>query len=158
MPSLLTDAQKSYFDAAMADQFDTFKRGFAIYVSAQTAVISTSLTYSRFGPHSQDTPVSADNMAVTPQFSVISGCILYDDKQPWVYSTPGGKKSDTQELKLRESDGIVRIKVDATGNALLSQCKLVNLDGFDFQLDSTARPHGLVGSPTRWTYTLERQL
>ena len=156
---LLSPAQKAAFDVAMGNQFDTFKRGFSIYVKAQTAVISTSPNYSRFGPHDQNAAISAVNPAVTPQYQVVSGCILYGNKQPWTYINPGGVNGDsTQQLKIRESDGIVRIKVEADGYAIMKDCKMVELDGFQFQLNSTARPHGLVGAPTRWTFTLERDL
>lgn len=156
MPSLISDAARVSMETALQSQFDTFARPFLMYVEANTATISTSLTYSRFGQHDQNAPITEDNTAVTPQSYVVTGCIYYANKQPWLDIAPDGINRDAQQLKLRESDGVVRIKVDATGQALLSQVKLVNLDGFNFQLNSNARPHGLLGSPTRWTYTLEK--
>ncbi len=149
---LLTEAQKLQYNQALQDVFDTFARPFNLYIEAQTAVISTSLTYSRFGDHSQNTAISADNTALTPQVFTVTGCILYGNRQPWIDL---GLPSD-QQIKIKESNGTVRVKVDANGYALMKQCKLVNLDGFDFQLNSNARPHGLVGQPTRWTFTLEK--
>jgi hypothetical protein len=152
MPSLLSAAEQAAFQGAMRDVFDTFARPFAIYLDAQVANISTSLTYSRFGDHSQNAAISADNPAVTPVVYTVTGCIMYGNKQPWLDIAP----SPAQQLKLRESDGIVRIKVEATGHALLSQVKRVVLDGFTFQLNSTPRPHGIVGQPDRWTFTCEK--
>ena len=149
---LLTEAQKLQYNQALQDVFDTFARPFNLYIEAQTAVISTSLTYSRFGDHSQNTAINADNTALTPQVFTVTGCILYGNRQPWIDL---GLPSD-QQIKIKESNGTVRVKVDANGYVLMKQCKLVNLDGFDFQLNSNARPHGLVGQPTRWTFTLEK--
>lgn len=136
----------------MQDQFETFWRGMTIYVEASTAVISTSPTYTRFGDHSQNAAITAENVAVTPQSSIISGCILYGSKQPWVDFSAGGEG----QLKLRDSEGTVRLKVASDGYALLRNCKLINLDGFNFQLDSNARPHGLLGNPTRWTFSARK--
>lgn len=158
MPSLITDAQRAIYDAALQNQFETFARPFLMYVEANVANISTSLTYSRFGQHDQNAAITEDNTAVTSQVYTVTGCIYYANKQPWLEIAPDGDgfNRNAQQLKLRDSEGVVRIKVDATGYALMQGVKLVNLDGFDFQLDSTARPHGLLGSPTRWTYTLRK--
>jgi hypothetical protein len=110
------------------------------------------MEYSRFGQHDQNAAIDAENVAEVPQVYTVTGCILYENKQPWTYISPGR----VGDLKLRESDGKVRIKVEASGYALLKECKLVNLDGFNFQLNSNARPHGLLGAPTRWSFTLEK--
>lgn len=155
MPSLIPADQAVLYRSALDDVFWTFARPFQLYIEAQTAVISTSLTYSRFGAHDENAPIDADNTAVIPQVYTLTGCILYDNRQPWETFTVG-KRTDGGELKLRDSNGIVRIKVDSQGNDLLKNCKLVSLDGFSFQLNSNARPHGLLGAPTRWSYTLEK--
>ena len=153
----LSAAQKTAYDVAMANQFDTFKRPLSIYVEAQTANVSTSLTYSRFGPHDQNTAISVDNPAVTPVSYIVSGCILYGNRQPWPFISPEGAQSrSAQELKLREADGVIRIKVEATGYALMKDCQIITVDGFQFQQTSTPRPHGLIGNPTRWTFHLQR--
>ena len=152
---LLSTAEKTAFDSAMQDLFATFARPFLMYVAAQKATISTSLTYSRFGQHDQNAEVTAENTANTPIVYTLTGCILYGNKQPWEY-VPFGERREAQQDKIRESMGTVRIKVDASGHGLLAQAKLVNLDGFDFTMVSNARPHGLVGQPTRWTYTLQK--
>ncbi len=149
--NLVNDTQKAEYDGALFSVFETFARPFEIFIQAQTAVISTSPSYSRFGDHSQNAAVTADNPAVTPQVFTVSGCILYGNKQPWEYIEP----NDVQN-KIRESAGIVRIKVYPTGYQLMKQCKMVNLDGFDFTLNSNARPHGLVGNPNRYTFTLTK--
>ena len=156
MADLLTAAQRAAYQAALDNLFDTFKRDLEIFVEAQTAVISTSPTYSRFGQHDQNAAITVDNTAVTPQSFIIQGCILYGAKQPWLEINPGGDSGgNTQMLKIKNGDGTVRIKVEQDGYDLLYGCKLIKLDGFTFQLNSTPRPHGLVGAPTRWTFTAE---
>ena len=152
--SLLSASEKTDYDNALASVFDTFARPFSLYLNAQVATVSTSPTYSRFGDHSQQAPVSTDNPAFTPVVYTVTGCILYGNKQPWEYIEPA-RRADYQQNKIRESMGTVRIKVDATGHALLSQSKALRLDGFDFTLVSSPRPHGLVGSPVRWSYTYQ---
>lgn len=155
LPSLLSVAQQTQYRDAISSVFWTFARPFDLYVNAQTVVISTSPTYSRFGFHDQNAPITEDNSAVSPQVYTVTGCILYGNNQPWPYISPdvGG---DAQQLKLRDSDGKVRIKVEQQGYDLMKDAKTVVLDGFTFNLVSTARPHGIVGSPDRWTFTCEK--
>jgi hypothetical protein len=150
--SLIPAEYAAIYQSALDDVFWTFARPFQMYVEAQTATISTSNTYSRFGQHDQNAAINADNSAVTPQVYTVTGCILYGNTQPWKFTSPG----DVGDLKIRESDGIVRIKVETVGYNLLKNCQMVRLDGFDFQLQSNARPHGLVGQPTRFTFTLDK--
>ncbi len=152
MNSLLTDAEKSSFDDGLSSVFWTFARPFTMFVEAQVATISTSPTYSRFGDHSQNSTITTDNTAVTPVSYTVTGCIQYGDKQPWEYTPVPGQQQD----KIRESFGTVRVKLDATGHALMADVKAVRLDGFDFTLVSSPRPHGLVGAPSRWSYILQK--
>lgn len=154
MSSLLSTAQQAQFKAGISSVFWSFARPFSVYITAKTAVISTSPLYSPFGFHDQNTAISAVNPAVTPQAYTVTGCILYGRDQPWPYVTPDGG-TDAQQLKLRDSDGKVRIKVEASGYALLKQAETVVLDGFTFVMESTPRPHGIVGSPDRWTFSLQ---
>lgn len=156
--SLLTATQQAEYRAAISNVFATFARPFQVYVEAQTVFISTSLStpYSPFAFTSQNTPTSAANPPVQPQYQTIVGCILYGKDQPWPYISPDGG-SDAQQLKLRNSDGKVRIKVETDGYNIMKDAKTVILDNFVFNLTSTVRPHCIVGQPDRWTFHLERQ-
>lgn len=154
--NLLSDSEKISFDAAMQSLFDTFARPLLIYQEPQKATISTSLTFSRFGQHDQNAAVTADNVANVPRVYTITGCILYNNKQPWDYVAPA-QGADAQQDKLRNAFGMVRVKVDATGYGLLREARLVTIDGFDFQPVSTPRPHGLVGQPNRWTFSYQQK-
>lgn len=152
MGSLVDTTQATIYRAALRDVFETFWRPFTAYVEAQNVTISTSDTYSRFGQHDQNAAIDSDNVTVTPQSYTLTGCITYGRNQPWLDFSAG---KDGQ-LKLKESDGKVRIKVEEQGYAVLKDAKLLTLDGFSFQACSNARPHGLLGSPTRWTLEFEK--
>lgn len=144
-----SQAQRDNLENLVDSVWQTFKRAFQLFVEAQTASIITDPNFSRFGQRDQN----VFNPAVTPQYTTVMGTILYGNKQPWEYIAPENRTNYMQD-KIRNSDGIVRIKVDADGYALMQDCKLVVLDGFNFKLNSTARPHGLF-SPLRYTFTLE---
>lgn len=151
MASLLTTAQANQARQAIRNVFDTFARPFTVYVEPQQVTISTSAEWSRFGQHDQN--VSAP--AVTPQAYTITGCINYNNQQPYYYLSPTNV-GDVDQNKIRESDGKVQIKVDATGYALLVGASRIVLDGVPFEFASSPRPHGIVGQPDRWTFTINR--
>lgn len=151
MPSLLTTSQQAAYRAALNSVFDTFARPLVVYQEAETVTISTDPNWSRFGQHDQN----VTQPEVTPVMYTITGCIRYANNQPYDFMAPyaaGG----AEQLKLRESDGTVRIKVDASGHALLQSAKRIVLDGMSFDNDSSPRPHGIVGQPDRWTYTISK--
>lgn len=150
--SYVSATQAAIYNAALDNLFATFARPFSLYVEAQTAVISTDPTYAGpFGQHDQN----VFNPTVTPQVYTVTGCITYGRNQDNPYGEPYPGK-DASQLKNRDTDGTVRIKVQADGYALMRSCKQVSLDGFNFIMTSAPRPHGLLGAPSRWTFTLTR--
>lgn len=151
MSSLLTTAQQASYKIALNSVFDTFARPFLAYVEAQQVTISTDINWSRFGQHDQNVL----SPPVTPQAYLLTGCIRYANNQPYDYMGPYPGAA-AEQLKLRESDGKVRIKVEASGHAIMQQAKRVVLDGMPFEIESSPRPHGIVGQPDRWTYSLNR--
>ena len=151
MTSLITPALAAALDPFIGNVFDTYKRALTVYIEASIASISTNPNYSRFGQHDQQ----VFNPAVNPQATVISGCLLYGNQQPWEYVEPNTRTAYQQD-KLRESFGTLRLKVDATGYALLMNMKLINVDGFNFKPITNARPHSLIGSPSRYTFVLQK--
>ncbi len=155
MQGLLDDIQRASYNAAIRGVFETFMLPFQIYLDAQIAVVNTSPSFGgMFGDQSQDA-VGPTSTPLTPQVFTVSGCIRYGNGQPWQF-IEGGSRSDYQQNKVRESEGVVRIKVDQSGYAFLKQANQVVLDGITFDLNSTARPHGIVGAPDRYTFTLQR--
>ncbi len=146
----LSDTDRVVFNAALFGVFETFKREFTLYLDARTAVVNTTPNFAgMFGDASQNA-TGPGATPVAPQLYVLSGCIKYGNGQPWEFIGPVG--NNDQQNKVRESEGQVRIKVDRSGYALLKDCQQVVLDGFTFTLDTTPRPHGLVGDPDRWTF------
>lgn len=141
---------KNTLEAAAQWVFDNTKRPLTVYIEAAIANISTNPNYSRFGQHDQN----VFNPAVNPQATVISGCLMYGNKQEWDYIEPQSR-TNYEQLKLRESFGMLRLKVDPSGYALLTNCKLVNVDGFDFKVVQNAKPHGMF-TPQRYTFFLQR--
>ncbi len=133
--------------------FQTFMREFTMYLDARVAVINTTPSFAgMFGDASQNA-TGPGATPVTPQVYTLSGCIRYGNGQPWEF-IEAGSRANYQQNKVRESEGQVRIKVDRSGYALLKDAQQVVLDGFTFTLDSTPRPHGLVGDPDRWTFSM----
>lgn len=135
----------------MQNVFDTYKRAVNVYIQAQTVTISTSPTFSRFGQADQN----VFNPPVTPQVTQIYAVIRYKDEQDFSFIEPASRTNYSQE-KLRNSFGEVRLKVDAIGYTLMSQCKLAVLDGFNFTLTSTPRPHSVIGDPMIYTFLLTK--
>lgn len=134
----------------MFSVFQTYMRGFHMYLDAGVAVVNTSPTFAGFfGDASQNQL----NVVNTPQVFHLSGCILYGNKQPWEFIEPGSR-GNYQQNKIRESEGVVRLKVDPTGYALLKDAEQIIIDKFTFVIDSTPRPHGLIGDPNMYTFTL----
>lgn len=154
MASLLSPAQQTSARNAIRSVFDTFARPLTLYLEAQTVTISTDPNWSRFGQSDQQLL----DPAVVPQVYTVTGCVMYGEKQPFGYTTPygGGAVGDGTQLKIRDADGTVRIKFDASGYALMQGAKRVVLDGFTFDIDTTPRPHGVIGAPDRWTYVLDK--
>ncbi len=153
--SLLTNTEKASYDAALSSVFATFARPLTVYLEAATAVVNTNPDFAgMFGDASQNA-VGPLSTPVTPQRYTVTGCVLYGNKQPWEYVEPGSR-ANYQQNKIRESFGSVRLKVDTSGYALLKDANQVVLDGFTFQVVSTARPHGLVGMPNRYSFALQK--
>lgn len=146
MASLIEQNEKDDMTAAMLDVFDTFKREITVYKEPERIIISSNPNYSRFGDNSQN----QFNPPVTPIASTIYACILHEKNQRWVYVDP-----NTSQIKVRSTEGKVRIKVDATGYEIMRGAKNITLDGFNYRTDSSPRPHGLF-QPVLWTFFLER--
>ncbi len=145
---------KSDYDQAMYSIFASFMRPFTIYVDAAVAVVNTNPNFAgMFGDASQQA-TGPTVTPMTPQSYLVSGCILYGNKQPWEFVEPGSR-GNYQQNKVRESEGLCRIKTTPTGYNLLKQCEQVTVDGITFVNDSTPRPHGLVGAPSYYTFNLK---
>jgi hypothetical protein len=149
MSSLVSDAEKVVIEDALHDAWETFKRPFLVYRDAEKILVATtpSYTYSRFGPTDQNVtePVNV------PQAVTIYGTILYEKKQYWEFFSPGS----TGNIKVKVAQGKVRVTVDEAGYQIFKDARQITIDGFEFRLNTTPRPHGLF-APKRYTFFLER--
>ena len=147
MADLITPENKALYSAALKDVWDTFKRPFVLMIEAELAtIVPEDPNWSPFGQQDQN---SLPPPQLVPKQYAVYATIKYSNGQEYDFSTLGD-----QQLKLRNSEGRVRLKLDAEGYALMKQCKQVSLDDMLFEIDTTPRPHGLF-SPDRWTYHLQ---
>lgn len=117
-----------------------------IYTAPQKTVVTENLDYNPFDAADQNNldPVN------TPIRHVVSGRIQFGQRQANPFAYP-----DT--TKARVPEGQIRIKVDASGAALLEGAKEIELNGMRFDSDSTSRPHGIF-SGTHATFMFKRVL
>jgi len=137
---------------------DTFAiQPITIWQAPQQTYIATDPNWNPFSQPQQN--VTGD-VQVTQIMNLISGRVLYDKQQEWGFVRPYvGRGPNEGQLKIKDqTTRSVRIKVDATGYALLSKApKEVDIDGFAFFLESVARPHGLF-LPNQYTFYFTRKL
>lgn len=153
MSSLLSDSEKAELVADFQGVVDTFVRPLTVYQEATHTVIISDPNYNPLEAYNQNNT----NITNTPNYTVISGRVMYDKNQEWAFTKPyaGG---DNGQLKVKDATKqSVRIKVDPSGYALLNTSKKVELDGNLFDLESIARPHGLF-VPNYWTFYFVRSL
>ena len=152
MASLISDSDKDSMQSALLDVFDTFKRPLIVFQEPEKIIASTNPNFSRFGPRNQN----VYEPEVEPILTTIYAVILYEKQQEFPFSVPlQGGTSDESQIKVKYPEGQVRVKVDQSGFNIFKTAKLVELDGQNFQLDSTPRPHGLF-TPSIYTFFLKR--
>ena len=141
--------------AAFSGVVDTMARPLYVYQEAQQTVIVTDPNYNPLDGYNQN------NLNVTNlvNYSLISGRVLYDKNQDWGFVRPyGGRGPNEAQIKMKDqTTRSVRIKVDPSGYALLNTAKKVQVDGFLFDLESIARPHGLF-APNYYTFYFVRSM
>lgn len=138
--SLLTDAEKASLSAVLQSGVQTWFRPLTVYQEAQRTVVVSDPNFNPIEAWNQN----ATNIENTPVYTTISGAILWSKNQDWRYITPGGVHPS--QLKIKDATNqACRLKVDASGYALLSTAKQVTIDGVQMDLDTQPRPHGLFG-------------
>lgn len=153
--SLLTDAEKQAMAADFKNAVDTFVRPFTIYQEANRTVVITDPTYNPLEAYNQNN-TEIQNI---PVFNTISGRIMYDKNQEWSFMRPYvSRGTDEGQLKVKDQTvRSVRLKVDYSGYMLLNTAKKTDIDGYLFDVQSIARPHGLF-SPDYYTFYFVRSL
>jgi hypothetical protein len=123
---------------------DTFVRPLFVYQEATQIVVVTDPDYNPIDGYNQNN----QNVTNLANYTLISGRVLYDKQQEWSFVRPYvGRGPNEGQLKIKDqTTRSVRIKVDATGYALLNTAKKVQVDGDLFDIESIARPHGLFAT------------
>jgi hypothetical protein len=137
--SLLTDLEKATLTADLDQVAATFMRPLTVYQEGARTVVVSDPGWNPIEDYQQNNT----DIRSTPVFSTISGRIQWDRLQE--YKFVGGPI----EAQFKAKDAYarsVRVKVDASGHALLSTAKEVQIDGILLYPDSAPRPHGLFGT------------
>lgn len=150
MSSYLTNSEKVSLNAEFYNLHETFARPIVVYQTATEVVVYTN----------PDNNILFDNAPFNSQTAtivnsgIINARILYGKKQPLdQLSVPRGPS--TQNMILLE-EGEVRLRVDATGAALLSSSERAVFDGTIFNIVANQRPHSLVGPPNFFDFYFKK--
>ena len=137
--SLISDADKAMFGAALHSGVTTFFRPLTVYQEAQRTVVVSDPNFNPIDAGWNQHSVSIEN---TPVFTTISGAIQWSRSQDLDFIRP----EHAAQLKAKEqTNRACRLKVDASGYALLKTAKRVEIDGILLTPDTNPRPHGLFG-------------
>jgi hypothetical protein len=142
MSSLFTDQEKTNLASLISDIADTWDRDIIVYKSpSEVVAFSNEESFNRFSKNNF-------NLLTNPQNNflryVIKGRILYDPKLKDAFLTPySSAGTDDSQLKLKNVDGIVRVKIRKEFYEIFSDAKQFDLDGFRFNIEGLGRPHGL---------------
>lgn len=139
MSSLLTAAEKAALVADLNQVVETFLQPLTVYQEGSRTVVNSNPNFNPI----EDWQQNNTTVTSTPVFSTISGRILWDRQQEWKFSRTPIEAQFKAKDATRQA---VRLKVDASGNALLKTAKEVQIDGVLLYPDSQPRPHGLFGT------------
>jgi hypothetical protein len=156
MSSLIPISEKISCEDAMQDVFDTFKRPIRIFKSPEKVYISTDPNFSRFGQFGRNDEMSKV-VINQPVIETIEACILYGKNNSFEQYNKSSSAGQNEQIKLRDTDTRIRIKVDIIGYNILKDAKLLDIDGRNFTRDSMPRCHGLF-AVTRWSFFFKEQL
>lgn len=147
--SLLTDQEKLDISNQMWIVHDTFSRPIIIYQTAYTTVISTNPNTNILF---ENAPFNGVQQRII-QSGMFQARILYGKKEN--LDAFGGGGANGQPMILLE-DGEVRLRVDATGAALLASSERVTFDNAIFNVQTSPRPHSVVSTPDFFDFYLKK--
>lgn len=151
MSSFLSESQITSMENAFSRLHDTFARDIVVYKTAKQIVISTNPNHD-FIWESSPTNDVVENIPVS---GVFKARIKYanDQDRNQFNTVVAGKGSDQVNIELENGD--VRIKLDATGAAFIKDATRVVFDNEVFNVETPARPHGIV-RPQFYDFVLKR--
>lgn len=146
--SLLTDQEKTDLSNQMWIVHDTFSRSIIIYQTAYETVVSTNPNANILFDNA---PFNGTQQRII-QSGMFQARILYGKKEDLNAFRAG--PSDQPMILLE--DGDVRLRVDATGAALLASSERVTFDNAIFNIQTSPRPHSLISNPNFFDFYLKR--
>lgn len=147
MANLIPDSEKRLLQKAFDDVHDTFARPVYYFKESKKVILQTNPQFNSIYGQNTDLKETVQKIVHSGQFSAR---IMYDtDKANSYLNDP---EIDSQ-LKLRLPDGYVRMKVDASGYAIVKETKRIVFDQRTFSIESDVRPHGLF-KPNYYTFFL----
>ena len=127
MASYLSASQKSSISAVFDNMHDTFARTITIYQVDTKIFVSTSSTYNALYKRLKDSAQQRTEVTST----TAKARILYVDKQ--LEKDLAGVSA---QIKVPLSEGMVRVKIDASTYALFKKATQIEIDGTRFNIVS----------------------
>lgn len=151
MANLISSSARLIYEQARDDVFDTFSRPCIVYVTPEKTIISQDLNYSfsYSNPESQD---DTDLVTYEPIRYVFDVCVLYKKELTQLSANKQGSREEN--LGLQFDNGDVRIKIKKEDYNLIKNSINFEIDGDNFYVDKTPRPHGLF-EPKYYTLYLK---
>ncbi len=150
--SLLTDQEKLDLSNQMWIVHDTYSRPIVIYQTAYQTVISTNPSTNILFDNA---PFNSPTETII-QSGIFQARILYGKKEALnAFGSVQRNNASDQSMILLE-EGEVRLRVDPTGAALLASSERVTFDNTIFNIQTSQRPHGLVGPPNFFDFYLKK--
>lgn len=130
----------------------TFARPIVIFQTATHTVISTNPSNNFLFDNA---PFNSPTTNVINS-GIFQARILYGKKETLNPFGTVQRNNASDQNGIRLEDGEVRIRLDATGAAFLSSCERVTFDNTIFDVETTQRPHSLVGPPNFFDFYLKK--
>jgi len=148
MASLLTSAQKSAIQSALADVHETFARDIYVYIEKQIATKPSTLNYNPLYGRTKDAAKVSSQTELVKH--TVKARVSYSPNQGESIVDAGG------QFNLTASHGKVRIKVDSDGYAKVQDATRIEIDDILFIVDTDAKNVGPF-STQYYTVFLKRE-
>ena len=142
MASLVPEAAKTLFEAALGDHFDTFKATITVHKEAKKTV-TLAASQNIYAGYS----APKETVTYTPVSRDFSAIINYKENQPLEYQ---------DEIKANIEKGDVRIKVEADCSSYIGKGRTLSIEigGSQFNVVSSEGARYFLGK-TYYVYYLE---
>ena len=132
MADLIPSSDKTKYDSVFNDIHDTFARNITIYKTKKKTFVATNSTYNALYSRIKDEKGSSkevEGITVKARISYVNTT----DKEDEI----------SFQLGISVPSGLVRIKIDLDGHAILKQSKDIEIDGDLFDVVSDATKVGM---------------